>query len=180
MNTAKSISTISALVVALALPVGAAGDLIYTDAEILGIVGAANQGELEAAALASNKATNGDVKTFAQRMTKDHSDAKRKIDEVASKAGLSPTDTDLSGSLTKSASDEAARLGILNGTAFDGAYIDAQVADHQKLLQEIDKDLTPDAKNESVRALLRELRPTVAHHLAMARRLQSGQGRTGK
>ncbi len=106
-------------------------------------------------------------------MRKDHGEAKEQLVDVESKAGLTPSDTDLSLSLTKHASDEAGQLGFLTGDEFDGPYIDAQVSDHETLLREIDQDLIPDAKDPSVAALLRKLRPTVAHHLAMARQLQS-------
>jgi putative membrane protein len=179
MKTAKLLSA-AALAAALPLSAGAAGARVYTDAEIIGVVAAANQGELEAAALASNKTKNDEVMRFAERMTRDHNDAKRKLADAAAKAALTPSDTDLSNSLVKHASDEAGQLGFLNGGAFDGAYVDAQVADHTTLLREIDEDLLPDAKDPSVTSLLRKLRPTVAHHLAMARRLQAELGRRSK
>jgi predicted outer membrane protein len=118
MTTARILTLLCAMAVALSLAAGAAGERIYTDAEILGSVGAANQGELE-----------------------------------------------------------ASRLGMLNGTAFDRSYIDLQISDHQTLLRKIDEDRMPDAKNEPLRALLREIRPTVAYRLEMACRLQAQVGR---
>jgi putative membrane protein len=106
-------------------------------------------------------------------MTKDHTDAKRKLEDVEGKATLAPSSTDLSENLKQQASDEATRLGGLTGKTFDRAYIDAQVSDHAALLRELDQDLIPEAKDHGLAALLRKLRPTVAHHLALARKLQS-------
>ena len=171
MHIARILSAVSALAVALPLA-AAAGGRVYTDAEILGVLASANQGELDAAALAVDKAQIAGVKRFAARMRKDHGEAKLELADVAAKAGLTPADTDLSGSLTKHGSDEAGQLGYLKGDEFDGPYIDAQVSDHETLLREIDEDLMPAAKDESVASLLRKLRGAVAHHLAMARRLQ--------
>jgi putative membrane protein len=172
MKTSRFLAVAAAF--AAALPSFAAAAVsLYTDPEIIGVVAAANQGELDAAALAAGKAQNADVKDFADRMTKDHDDAKLKLAGVETEAGLTPADTALSLNLTKHASDEAAQLGFLNGGAFDGAYIDAQVSDHTTLLKELDETLIPDAKDANLAALLRKLRPVVAHHLAMARRVQA-------
>lgn len=176
----KTAWILAAAAIVLSPPASAAGARAYSDAEIIGIVSAANQGELDAAALAADKAQVAAVKRFAARMHKDHGDAKLQLADVAAKAGLTPADSDLSLSLTKHAADEAGQLGYLTGDEFDGPYIDAAVSDHEALLREIDQDLMPDAKDPSVAALLRKLRPTVAHHLAMARRLQSEFARPKK
>jgi putative membrane protein len=171
MKTSSFLAVAAAF--AAALPSSSAAGSLFTDPEILGVVASANQGELDAAALAAEKTQNADVKDFADRMTKDHDDAKQKLAGVEAQAGLTPADTTLSLSLTKHASDEAAQLGFLAGKAFDGAYIDAQVSDHTTLLKELDENLIPDAKDADLAALLRKLRPVVAHHLAMARRVQA-------
>jgi putative membrane protein len=172
MKTSRFLAVAAAFAAALPSSAAAAGSL-FTDPEIIGVVSAANQGELDAAALAAGKTQNADVKGFAERMTKDHDDAKLKLAGVVAQAGLTPADTTLSLNLTKHASDEAAQLGYLAGKAFDSAYIDAQISDHATLLKELDERLIPDAKDANVAALLRKLRPVVAHHLAMARRVQA-------
>ena len=163
----------AAIAAALPLSAAAAGGKVYTDAEILGVVAAANRGELDAAALALEKAQVFGVRRFAERMRKEHGDAQRQIADAAAVAGLAPADSALSASLTKHASDEAGQLRYLKGDEFDGPYVDAQVSDHETLYRLIDHDLLPDAKDPSVAALLRSLRPIVAHHLSMARGLQS-------
>lgn len=164
----------AAVSLAVSLPAAAGGSRVFTDADILGVVGAANQGELEAAELAFGKTENAGVKRFAELMRKDHGDARERLVDVEAKTGLAPADTELSNGLTKRASDDAGRLGSLGGDAFDGAYIDASISEHAALLRVFDADLTPGARDASVAALLRELRPVVARHLEMARRLQAG------
>ena len=162
-------------------PSGAAASArAFTDAQIVGIVGVANQGELDAGALAAGKTQNADVKKFSEHMTKDHGDVKQELVDVESKARLTPAESELSINLTKHASDEAGQLGYLTGDVFDDAYIDAQVGDHSMLLKELDEDLIPSAKDASVAAFLRKLRPVVAHHLAKARSLQAEFARRKK
>lgn len=182
MDTPRIIAALS-LAVSAALawtaPAAAAGGA-YTDAEILGIVGAANHGELDAAELAGDRSPTDAVKKFAGRMLKDHGDAKQELVDVEAKAGLTPADTELSNGLTKRAADESAMLEPLDGSDFDAAYVDAQVADHEALLRALDEELIPSAKDPSVAALLRRLRPIVSRHLDHARRLQAGLERRKK
>ena len=178
------ISTLTAVVVSLAaaLPSSAAstGRRVFTDAEIVAVVDAANQGEIDAAQLASGKARDGGVKDFAEHMTKEHGDAKQDLLDVEAKAGLKPVDSDFSMNLAKQASDEAGRLGGLDGETFDRDYVEAQVADHAALLKALDEDLIPSAKAPALAALLRKIRPVVARHLAKARRLEAALERTEK
>ncbi len=157
--------------IAGALPSSAARR-VFSDAEIATVVATANQGELDAAALAERKARNAQVKGFAGHMSKAHEDAKRQLENVEKKAGLTPTDSEVSTELKTRATEEAARLESLSGDEFDRAYMDAQVADHVALLKKIDQDLIPSAKDPALAALVRKLRPVVAGHLSKARRIK--------
>jgi putative membrane protein len=172
MVTSKLLAAAVSFIVAAPAAV-AGGRPVFTDAEILGVVGAANQGELDAAERAASKTLNGRVKRFAEAVRKDHEEAKQELVEVEAKASLTPADTELSNSMTKRAADEAGRLESLDGAAFDDAYIGGQVTAHSELLRSIDEDLMPGAKDPSVAALLRRLRPVIRHHLEKARQAQA-------
>ncbi|MFI5349556.1 MAG: DUF4142 domain-containing protein [Elusimicrobiota bacterium] len=169
---AAIIAAIVALSAALPLSAAVAGARVYTDAEILGVVAAANQGAMDAAALAVGKSQIRAVKKLAKLMRKDHGSIKNRLIDAEARTGLAPIDTDLSLSLAKHATEENAQLGYLKGDEFDGPYVDAQVSDHETLIRVIDLDLLPSAKDASVASLLRKLRSTDAHHLAMARDLE--------
>jgi putative membrane protein len=164
----------AALLAAAPFSWSAAAGRAFSDEEISGVLGAANQGEIDAADLAIGKAQNPDVKKFAERMRKEHGDAKVKLSDVVAKAGLTPADTDVSNDFTKHAYDNAAMLSGVTGEDFDRAYLNAQVDDHAALLKELDEDLIPNAKDPGLRALLHKMRGVAAHHLAQAKRLQSG------
>lgn len=174
----RTILTFAAVWLAAA-PAAAAGRA-FTDAEILGVVGAAEKGGLEAAELASERSSSEPVKRFAERARREHEAASRETAEAAAKAELTPADTRASLGLTKSALDEAARLGALSGEDFDAAYVEGQVADSAELLRALDEDLIPSVRDPSVAALLRRLRPAVARRLDRARRVQAGFESRGK
>ena len=172
METSKLFAAAVAFALAAA-PAAAAGRHAFTDAEILGVVGAANQGVFDAADRALGKTRNADVRRFAEAVRKDHGDAKQYLVDVEAKAGLTPADTELSNALTKRAADEASQLDSYEPEDFDAAYLDEQVSDHASLLRTIDEDLVPSADDPLVAALLHRLRPVYAHHLAKARRLRA-------
>ena len=63
-----------------------------TDAEIAAIVVTANQVDIDAGKLASTKATNAEVKAFAERMVVDHTGVNTAAGELAAKLKLTPKD----------------------------------------------------------------------------------------
>jgi predicted outer membrane protein len=65
----------------------------------------------------------------------------------------------------------------LNGSAFDRAYIDNQVAAHAWMLQNLDTVLIPAVKDAALQTALRQIRARVALHLDAARDVQSGARR---
>jgi putative membrane protein len=65
-------------------------------------------------------------------------------------------------------------LKTLTGPAFDRAYVEHEIAYHQQVLDALDKTLIPNATNAELKALLRQVRPAIAGHLAHARMVQHG------
>jgi putative membrane protein len=147
---------------------------VPTDAQIVAIVTAANSGELDQANVALSKAGSSKVKTFAQHMLKEHTKAGKELTEVAGKESIA---TEASGTSRKLDHDGKALLSRLQATLagadFDREYMDAQVKEHQDLLIELDTRLIPAAKDEELASLLKKLRGKVAHHLKMARDVES-------
>jgi putative membrane protein len=93
----------------------------------------ANQGsvdEIELAQLALKKASNDDVKAFAQKMVDDHTKLINDMKRFDYEAGLQvPSHPDAS------TEAEKLKLDVLTGEAFDKAYIKAMVEDHHKDLE---------------------------------------------
>ena len=68
-------------------------------------------------------------------------------------------------------------LGKETGSAFDRAYVDAQVKEHQAALDTIDKKLLPAARNEELKTFLGKLRARISAHLDEARKTQTELGK---
>lgn len=144
------------------------------DAEIAAVVKAANDSEIEHGKLAKTKAKDKKVKDFANMMVKHHTDMNKSGDKVVKKAGLEPTDSELS---TKLTADARAKTDALNaaakGAEFDRAYIDAQVEAHTAVLDAIDTRLLPAVQDPGLKAELEKARPKVEEHLQKAKEIQA-------
>jgi putative membrane protein len=143
------------------------------DAQIAKIVVTANQVDIDAGKLASTRATNPEVKKFAQTMVTDHTGVNKQAVDLATKLGVKPEDNDTAKSLYSGGQANIANLKTLKGKDFDKAYVDHEVAYHQAVLDAVDKTLIPGAKNEELKALLVKVRPAFVAHLEHAKMVQA-------
>jgi len=143
------------------------------DAQIAKIVVTANQVDIDAGKFAATKATNPDVKKFAQTMVTDHSGVNKQAIDLATKLGVKPEDNDTARSLYDGGKANIDNLKTLKGKEFDKAYVDHEVAYHQAVLDAVDKTLIPGAKNEELKALLVKVRPAFVAHLDHAKMVQA-------
>jgi putative membrane protein len=147
-----------------------------SDAQIAGITAAAHKGEIDAAKMARKQSKNAKVKAFAAQMVKQHTSAMKMETDVASKAGITPADSDMSAKITQMNSDTASQLQGLKGAEFDKAYVQAQVDAHTKVLDMLDNQLIPAAQNADLKAQLTKERSVVATHLEHAKKLAASMG----
>jgi putative membrane protein len=148
----------------------AAKNATLSDAQILGVVKVANDGEVAAGNLAVRKAAAPEVREFAKDMVKDHTEASKKVDQTAAATPLS--NSDLSSKLVKDANSQIQALNAQSGKEFDRAYIEGQVKMHQGLLDSIQSNLLPHAQSAQVRQLLEQMRDKVSEHLQQAQQIQ--------
>ena len=165
-------SSVLVLAGSLLLPTAALAQGI-NDAQIAKIVVTANQVDVDAGKLAASKATNPEVKKFAQTMVTDHTGVNKQAVDLATKLGVKPEDNDTAKSLASGGQANLANLKTLKGKEFDKAYVDHEVAYHQAVLDAVDKTLIPGAKNEELKALLVKVRPAFVAHLEHAKMMQS-------
>jgi putative membrane protein len=144
-----------------------------TDAKIASIVVTANQIDIDAGKLAESKASNEDVKKFAQLMITDHTGVNKQATELATKLNVTPQDNPTTQSLKTEGEKNIAYLTTLSGAAFDKAYIDQEVTFHQLVLKAVDQTLIPSAQNAELKALLVKVRPAFVAHLEHAKQLQA-------
>jgi putative membrane protein len=149
-----------------------------TDPQIADIVVAANEVDIQAGELARTKATNPQVKEFAQRMITDHTGVNQQASQLVQRLGVTPEPNPTSQQLRQGGEQNRSHLQGLSGAEFDRAYIEHEVAYHQQVLDAIDNTLIPNAQNAELRALLEQTRPAVEAHLQHARQIQSSLGRS--
>ena len=147
------------------------------DAQIASIVVTANQVDIDAGKLATNRATDPDVKKFAQLMVTDHTGVNKSAVDLATKLKVTPQDNPTSQNLKSGGESNLTNLKGLKGGAFDRAYIDHEVAYHQAVLDAVDKTLIPGVKNAELKALLVKVRPAFVAHLEHAKHLQMTLGK---
>lgn len=151
-----------------------------SDAQILGIVEAVNDGEIRLSRTAKSKASNDEVRNFAKQMVDHHQKNNDQIDQLSKRMKVSPEKTVWSQELQSDVRISDAQLD--RGTHpdnRDSAYINKQIEMHAKVLDRLDNTLIPQAKNEDLKTLLQNTRATVSHHLTQARSIQSSlSGRT--
>lgn len=155
----------------LALPLGASAQEgpRLTDPEVAHVAVTANAIDVELAELARSRAQVEEVRAFARTMISDHTAVNGRAAALAAELGVTPLDNDVSRSLRSEAGAVRERLEGLDGSDFDVAYMEREVAYHQAVLDAIDALLIPSAQNPRLKALLGEVRPAIAAHLGHAR-----------
>ena len=144
------------------------------DDEIVAVVSTANIAEINAAKLATANASNTKVKDFAEHMIKDHKDMDAQMGQLAVKLKLNPTPSDKSESMKSEANADLQKLKATpKGLTFDKQYIESQVKDHQKVLELVQNELIPSARNDQLKSLLQKSGKKIADHLKQAQQLQT-------
>jgi putative membrane protein len=169
--THKLLST--AIAGAFALAGSAFAQTAPDDAQIAGIVVAANTVDINAGKLAEKMSKDAGVKSFAKQMVTDHTGVNKQATALVKKLKVTPLDSDLSKSLKSGGDDNIAKLKKLKGKDFDKAYVDHEVDYHQAVIDALDKTLIPNAKNAELKDTLVKTRPAFVAHLEHAKQLQS-------
>jgi len=125
-----------------------------TDPQIAHIAYTAGQIDVTAADLAIKKSSNDEIVAFARQMAADHQAVNDQALALVTKLGVTPEDNATSQALSQAAADKLAELEKLDGTAFDKAYIDNEVAYHATVNGALSTLLIPSAQNAELKALL--------------------------
>ncbi|MGH7464039.1 MAG: DUF4142 domain-containing protein [Longimicrobiales bacterium] len=146
------------------------------DAEIAAIVVAANSIDVRYGQIARQRATDADVKQFAETMIRDHTAVNESAVELVTRLGVTPQDNDVSRSLESSAEETRRSLMTKSGAEFDRAYIANEVTYHRAVIDALDDLLIPNATNAELRETLVSVRPAFEAHLQHAQRLEQSLG----
>ncbi|CCE11460.1 conserved exported hypothetical protein [Bradyrhizobium sp. STM 3843] len=144
----------AAVVICLTSSVALAQGAKLTDPQIAHIAYTAGEIDIKAAKQALDKASNKDVKEFAEGMVRDHEAVNKQALDLVKKLKVTPEDNDTSRTLSKQASEKLGELGKLKGAAFDKAYIANEVAYHKTVDNALETQLIPSASNAELKGLL--------------------------
>jgi putative membrane protein len=125
-----------------------------TDPQIAHIAYTAGVLDINAAKQAQGKASNKEVKAFADDMVRDHEAVNKQALDLVKKLKVTPEDNDTSKTLSKNAADKLAELGKLSGAAYDKAYVANEVAYHKAVNGALETLLIPSASNAELKSLL--------------------------
>jgi putative membrane protein len=125
-----------------------------TDPQIAHIAYTAGVIDIEAAKQALGKASNKDVKAFAENMVRDHEAVNKQALDLVKKLNVTPEDNDTSKALTKAAADKRTEFAKLSGAAFDKAYVANEVAYHKAVDSALETQLIPSSSNAELKSLL--------------------------
>jgi putative membrane protein len=147
---------LSAAIAALGLLTGAAmaQGAKPTDPQIAHIAYTAGVLDIKAAKQAITKASNKEVKAFAQDMVRDHEAVNKQALDLVKKLKVTPEDNDTSKTLSKQAADKLTELAKLKGAAYDKAYVANEVAYHKAVNGALETQLIPSANNAELKGLL--------------------------
>jgi putative membrane protein len=143
-----------------------------TDPQIVGIVVAANQIDIDYAKLALKKAKDKQVRDFAQQMITDHSAVQKSVFDLGAKLKVTPADSDTEKSLKSQAAETTKKLNALKGKAFDKAYIENEVAYHKAVIGAVSTVLIPNAQNAELKSALEGAAPLFQGHLEHAQNVE--------
>lgn len=150
----RFVAAVGAACIAFAGGMAVAQDAQPSDAQIAHIAYTAGVIDIDAARIALDKASNPDVKAFAEMMVKDHQAVNDQALALVEKLGITPEDNPTSQALGEQAAAEKARLEGLEGAEFDKAYVENEVAFHKQVLDALDNTLIPATQNEELKAFL--------------------------
>ena len=144
-------------------------EIMKSDNIFLKKIAVSNMTEIESSKLALEQSQNTALKTFAQHMIDDHTEAGSRVAALAAeKQAELPTKLD---------DDHQKLIDDLKAKSpgdFDKAFIDLQVAAHKEAIA-FDNDEVDNGSDPDVRKLASHLQNTLNMHLRMAEDLQSSK-----
>lgn len=145
----------------------AAKQLDHGDRKFLETAALDGMKEVEVGRTVSGKASDPGVKAFADRMVKDHSDANKKLMDLAQSKGVTPPSE-----MRKSDRREIDKMAKMDADKLNNAYMKDMVKDHKKDVKEFEKE-AKNAKDPDVKRFASDTLPVLQEHLRMAQDTES-------
>jgi putative membrane protein len=141
------------------------------DRTISAMLLASNNTDISYARMVPPRSQRDDVRRYAQRMLTDHNGINALITELLTKRGWTAEENTASLDLRDESASRRHVMRDLSGFPFDSAYATNEISYHRRFLELIDQTMIPRARNDDLKALLMNVRPAIAAHLAHAEQL---------
>jgi putative membrane protein len=151
-------------------PTGQATGQVVADSGFIREAASINQAEVRLGTLAEQRSSNTAVKQFAQQMVASHTSMGQQWTSLATQKGL-PTSVPLNSTQQQTAD----QLSKLSGAAFDRAYMNAMVADHEQAAGTLQRIGTY-AQTAEVKRLAASGVSATQQHLSLAQQVASQVG----
>jgi len=129
--------------------------------------------EVDLGRLAERKTQNPAVKALARRLVDDHTKSNQQLMQIAQQEGMQ-----LPAGPGKSESMQREKLQKLNGDAFDKAFVNQIVEDHQKDIKYFRKEQNS-LKDAQLKSFAQQTLPVLQKHLEMAEQTAQAAGASG-
>jgi len=140
------------------------------DTTFVRMAASSGMAEVELGKIATQRGASAAVKKYGEHMVMDHSKANKELLALVKGKGMQiPMAMDVK---HKAAVD---KLAALNGPAFDRAYAQQMVMDHQEAVKLFDSASTK-CQDGGLRAFAMKTLPTLQEHLTEAKKLASSVG----
>jgi putative membrane protein len=126
--------------------------------------------EAKASEMALQRASNPQVRQFAQRMVEDHKKANAELERLGEQKGL-----EVSFAPDQMHRATSAHLMKLNGSEFDKAYMDSMVSGHAFVVSKFENEAAM-GKDPEIKAWAQRNLPKLREHLQMARSILDNLG----
>lgn len=141
------------------------------DAGIVAIFDLANTADIETGKLGAERAQTKEVKDYGIMLSQVHTEVRQKGRDLAKKLGVTPK---LPEGNTMLRDHQAAmeRLRVLNGPAFERAFLEHEQAFHAAVIGAVKNTLLPAIENQELKDFVASLAPAFEAHRVMAEHLQ--------
>ncbi|GGD54098.1 DUF4142 domain-containing protein [Pseudoxanthomonas indica] len=138
------------------------------DADLLGVLAAIDQHEIDSATQAKQHKLSADVANYADLMLTDH---RANLDQTRALGANEQAPKAMT--QAEQGKQHLAELGKKPDAEYAKAFVDAMVMGHTQALAALDEQLIPAAQAEPVKTHLQQTRAKVAEHLEKAKALQA-------
>jgi putative membrane protein len=142
------------------------------ESEILALVNAVDEAEVNAADVALKKNIRQEILDLATMIRTEHAANLEKTKAIAAQIEVVPTETEAVLALRAKEASDLATLAALDGKEFEIAFLNEMITAHGEVIASIDSSLLPSAKSEALKQHLTEARVVVEKHLAEAQRIR--------